>query len=197
MDSSGSDRGSWGIRPIPCRSDCIVCRAHRGEEMRLTAACHGPQLRGGEECGLVCVRLRAAHYAVTNSAFNQRLKAEFGGGGGNRTHVRGTPVAGFSVCSRLNYLAARSVSRQPSSRPARKISITAFGRDDDPARLTSSLSDQRAEPRERRGYLSSQSVIVIGSCNCLHPINERMTLDTLPTTGPVPRRNLDAPRSHR
>ena len=55
-------------------------------------------------------------------------------------------------------------------------------------------SDRRAEPRERRGYLSSQCVVVIGSCSCLHPIYERMTLDTLPTTGTVPRQNLDAPR---
>jgi len=122
------------------------------------------------------------------------LRGIIGGGGGNRTHVRGTPVAGFSVCSRLFYLAAWSVSWQPSSQPARKISTTAFGRDGNPAHLTSSLSDRRAEPRERRGYLRSQSVVVIGSCNCLHPINERMTLDTLPTTGTVPRQNLDAPR---
>ena len=88
---------------------------------------------------------------------------------GNRTHVRGTSIAGFSVCSRLFNLAPRSVSWRPSSRPARKILTTAFGRDGDPAHLTSSLSDRRAEPRERRGYLRSQSVVVIGSCDCLHP----------------------------
>ena len=116
-----------------------------------------------------------------------------GGGGGNRTHVRGTSIAGFSVCSRLFHLASGSVSWQPPSRPARKFSVTAVGRDGDPARLTSSLSDQRAEPRERRGYLSSQSVVVIGSCNCLHPFYERMTLDTLPTTEIVPRQTQYAP----
>ena len=117
-----------------------------------------------------------------------------GGGGGNRTHVRGTSVAGFSVCSRLFYLASWSVSWQPSARPARKISATAVGRDGNPARLTSSIPDQRAEPREGRGYLSSQCVVVIGSCSCLHPFNERMTLDTLPTTETVPRQTQYAPK---
>ena len=121
----------------------------------------------------------------------------FGGGGGNRTHVRGTSIAGFSVCSRLVYLASWSVSWQPSARPARKISITAVGRDGNPARLTSSIPDQRAEPREGRGYLRSQSVVVIGSCSCLHPFNERMALDTLPTTETVPRQTQYAPRFDR
>jgi len=87
----------------------------------------------------------------------------FGGGGGNRTHVRGTSIAGFSVCSRLFYLAPWSVSWQPSARPARKISITAFGRDGNPAHLTTSIPDRRAEPREGRGYLSSQCVVIVGS----------------------------------
>jgi len=86
-----------------------------------------------------------------------------GGGGGNRTHVRGTSIAGFSVCSRLFYLAPWSVSWQPSARPARKISVTAFGRDGNPAHLTSSIPDRRAEPREGRGYLRSQCVVIIGS----------------------------------
>ncbi len=136
----------------------------------------------------------ACSFAVAGFVANQWLTTKPGGGGGNRTHVRGTPVAGFSVCSRLVYLTAWSVSWQPSSRPARKISTSVFGRYGGPAHLTSSLSDRRAEPRERRGYLRSQSVVIIGSCSCLHPINERMTLDTLPTTGTVPRQNLDAPR---
>ena len=78
-----------------------------------------------------------------------------------------------------------------------KISITAFGRDGNPARLTSSIPDQRAEPREGRGYLRSQSVVVIGSCSCLHPFYERMALDTLPTTETVPRQTQYAPRFDR
>jgi hypothetical protein len=83
----------------------------------------------------------------------------------------------------------RSAGDPPRGQPE-KISIAAVGRDGNPARLTTSIPDQRAESREGRGYLSSQCVVVIGSCSCLHPINERMTLDTLPTTGTVPRRNL-------
>ena len=123
------------------------------------------------------------------------LSPGFGGGGGNRTHVRGTSVAGFSVCSRLFHLTPWSVSWRPSAGPARKISATAVGRDGNPAHLTTSISDRRAEPREGRGYLRSQCVVVIGSCSCLHPINERVALDTLPTTEIVPRQNRYAPDS--
>ena len=47
--------------------------------------------------------------------------------------------------------------------PARKISVTVYGRHGGPAHLTSSIPDRRAEPREGRGYLSSQCVVVIGS----------------------------------
>jgi len=43
-----------------------------------------------------------------------------GGGGGNRTHVRGTSIAGFSVCSRLLHLARWSVSWRPSTRTSPK-----------------------------------------------------------------------------
>ena len=78
--------------------------------------------------------------------------------------------------------------------PARFISVAAFGRDGDPARQTSSIPDRRAGPREGRGYLRSQCVVVIGSCVCLHPFYERMALDTLPTTETVPRRTQYAPR---
>ena len=105
----------------------------------------------------------AFSYAVAGSVLDQWSRTKPGGGGGNRTHVRGTSIAGFSVCSRLVYLALWSVSWQPSSRPARKISITADGRDGNPAHLTSSIPDRRAEPWEGRGYLSSQCVVVIGS----------------------------------
>ena len=111
----------------------------------------------------VVVRLRPAGYAGTGFVPDQWSKTKPGGGGGNRTHVRGTSIAGFSVCSRLVYLASWSVSWQPSARPARKISITADGRDGTPAHLTSSIPDRRAEPWEGRGYLSSQCVVVIGS----------------------------------
>ena len=62
------------------------------------------------------------------------------------------------------------------------------------AHLTSSVPDRRAEPRNGRGYLSSQCVVIVGSCSCLHPVNERMALDTLPTIGHVPRRTQYAPR---
>ena len=78
--------------------------------------------------------------------------------------------------------------------PARFISVAAFGRDGDPARQTTSIPDRRAGPREGRGYLRSQCVVVIGSCVCLHPFYERMALDTLPTTETVPRRTQYAPR---
>ncbi len=122
------------------------------------------------------------------------LRQEFGGGGGNRTHVRGTSIAGFSVCSRLFHLIPRSVSWQPSARPARKISIAAVGRDGNPARLASSTPDRRAEPRGGRGYLRSQSVAIVGSYSCLHPIYERVALDTLPTAEIVPRRTQYAPK---
>jgi len=47
--------------------------------------------------------------------------------------------------------------------PARKISVTVYGRHGGPAHLTSSIPDRRAEPREGRGYLSSQCVVVVGS----------------------------------
>ena len=78
--------------------------------------------------------------------------------------------------------------------PARFISVTAFGRDGDPARQTASIPDRRAGPREGRGYLRSQCVVVIGSCVCLHPFYERVALDTLPTTETVPRRTQYAPK---
>ena len=96
-------------------------------------------------------------------------------------------AAGYFISPR-GQLAGNLPRGQPD-----KISITAFGRDGNPARLTSSIPDQRAEPREGRGYLRSQSVVVIGSCSCLHPFYERMALDTLPTTETVPRQNRCAP----
>ena len=100
-----------------------------------------------------------------------------------------SPCAAGYLISPHGQLAGNLPRGQPE-----KISITAFGRDADPARLTSSIPDQRAEPREGRGYLRSQSVVVVGSCSCLHPINERVALDTLPTTDIVPRRTQDAPK---
>ena len=103
-----------------------------------------------------------------------------------------SPCAAGYLISPRGQLAGNLPRGQPE-----KISITAFGRDADPARLTSSIPDQRAEPREGRGYLRSQSVVVVGSCSCLHPINERVALDTLPTTETVPRRNRYAPNLDR
>ena len=86
----------------------------------------------------------------------------------------------------------RSAGDPPPGQPE-KISITAVGRDGNPARLTASIPDRRAEPREGRGYLRSQSVVIVGSCSCLHPIYERVALDTLPTTETVPRQTQYAP----
>jgi len=52
--------------------------------------------------------------------FETKFRRIAGGGGGNRTHVRGTSIAGFSVCSRLLNLARRSVSWRPSTRASPK-----------------------------------------------------------------------------
>ena len=100
-----------------------------------------------------------------------------------------SPCAAGYLISPRGQLAGNLPRGQPEN-----ISVTAVGRDGNPARLTSSIPGQRAEPREGRGYLGSQCVVVIGSCNCLHPFYERMALDTLPTTETVPRRTQYAPK---
>jgi hypothetical protein len=64
----------------------------------------------------------------------------------------------------------------------------------------SSLSSSARSQADRRSLgkgvadLCGQCVVCVGSCVCPIRFNERMDLDTLPTTGLVPRRTQYAPR---
>jgi len=115
----------------------VYCRASRGEAVfvdETEAAAFVDILRrvkcraGGE-----CTPFWGVRDPNHNSPQIIDLRGIVGGGGGNRTHVRGTPIAGFSVCSR------RFKSHPVVGRPATycgaspKISVTAFGRRGDPA----------------------------------------------------------------
>ena len=92
------------------------------------------------------------------------LRGIIGGGGGNRTHVRGTPVAGFSVCSRRFNLTPPAIVRRTPSGPSPKNLGHRVRAPWWPS-LSNSVNPQTVR-RNREvdvAELSSQCVVVIGS----------------------------------
>ena len=102
----------------------VYCRASRGEAVfvdETEAAAFVDILRrvkcraGGECTPFWGVRDPNHNYPQIID-----LRVIVGGGGGNRTHVRGTPIAGFSVCSRRFKSHPVVGRRRPTVGPDRK-----------------------------------------------------------------------------